>query len=110
MTLYTPLNGTISANGSLSQLFVDFSENVKAGSGAITVTRLNDGVVQTLLVPSSSVTFNAKRVTLQVAQLNISKSYVINIPSTVIQSYANNYFLGTSYWTFITAGLLLVVV
>jgi methionine-rich copper-binding protein CopC len=101
---YSPANG--STNIALnSNLVVTFNENVKKGTGNITIRKMSDNTpVETIAVTDGTVNISGAVVTINPANdLPANTTYYVEIASGAIQDMANNNFAGitgNNTWNF----------
>jgi hypothetical protein len=95
-----------------TNLVANFSENVQAGTGSITIKRTSDNsVVESFNVATSpQLTFVGSQVTIDpTANLVVGTEYYVQIDTTAIKDPANNAYAGivnpdTTSWSFTTDG------
>jgi endonuclease/exonuclease/phosphatase family metal-dependent hydrolase/methionine-rich copper-binding protein CopC len=81
-----------------------FSENVFVGVGSIVIRKTSDNSTAAT-IPIASATFSSQQVSFNVAGLQNSTQYYVEVPATAIKDIANNAFAGlsgASAWTFTT--------
>jgi RHS repeat-associated protein len=97
-----------------TNLVIDFSENVQAGTGNIVIRRSSDdSVVETISVTSGHVTISGHQVTINPSSdLAAGTEYYVDIDSGVFQDLSDNDYAGTidspMSWSFTTAELLTI--
>lgn len=110
----TPADDATEVDNTRTTLVMVFNENVQPGAGTITVTRLNDGFVQSF--QPTDLFYDGKTVTITVAPLGDTQAYVVDMPSGALLNFALKPFAGltsqystdsaevTALWNFYTAG------
>jgi len=108
-----PSNGATNVSPS-TVLTLTFDEEVKAGTGNITIhLASDDSVVQTIDVTSGNISFAGAGMTIEPpSNLNISTAYYVNIPAGAVADLSDNAWSGISgaaAWAFLTSDVALTV-
>jgi len=107
VTSMVPSNGTTNVSPS-SVLSLTFDEEVKAGTGNITIhLASNNSVVQTIDVTSGNVSFAGDTITINPpSSFALATDYYVNIPAGAVADLSDNAWAGISdsaSWVFTTA-------
>ena len=103
---YSPRDGALNRAASVN-LVLTFNEDVKAGSGNITINHATDDTKdRTIAVTNSQVTFNNRQVTINPSTDLAVGSYSVQIASGAIKDLGDNNYAGisdTTTWNFTIA-------